>query len=84
MSAQHEMILALSGRLHFNCEVQMSCNKKLCSGSSGAAVQTGSSTEKTLLYVQKKHSETLMIPAPIGVLLSLLARALAERCPILT
>lgn len=68
----------------FHCKVQMSCNKKLCSGSSGAAVRTGNSTERTLLYEQKHYFETLMIAAPIGVLLSLLARALAERCPILT
>lgn len=68
----------------FHCEVQMSCNKKLCSSSWGAAVQMESSAERTLLYEQKQHFETLMIAAPIGVLLSLLARALAERCPILT
>lgn len=44
----------------------------------------GRSTERNLLYELKHYFETLMIPAPIGVLLSLLARALAGRCPILT
>lgn len=47
-------------------------------------MQAGSSTESNLLYEQKHYSETLMIPAPIGELLSLLAGALAGRCPILT
>lgn len=68
----------------FHCKVQMSCNKKLCSVSSGAAVQAGSSTERSQLYEQKHYFETLMIPPAIGVLLSLLARVLAGRCPILT
>lgn len=47
-------------------------------------MQAGSSAERSLLYEQKHYSETLMIPAPIGALLSLLARAHAGRCPILT
>lgn len=68
----------------FHCKVQMSCNKKPCSGSSGAAIQAGSSTERSLYDEQKHYFETLMIPAPIGVLLSLLASAPAGRCPILT
>ena len=47
-------------------------------------MQAGSSPERSPLYEQKHDFETLMIPAPIGGLLSLLAGALAGRCPILT
>lgn len=65
----------------FHCEVQMSCNKKLCSGSSGAAVQTGSSAERTLLYEQKQHFETLMIAAPIGLLFVFAGQSACREMP---
>lgn len=46
-------------------------------------MQAGGSTERSQLYEQKHYSETLMIPAAIGALLSFLDGVLAARCSIL-